>query len=398
MKNLILVKYAEIHLKGKNRPFFQQALVKRIRQALSQFGVKVKLHDSRVFITNYANEEVCISQVRKVFGVHSVSPAVQIEKDMDLICKTASTLISGLQGTFKVQARRADKRFPMDSPKINALVGNYILENNPQLSVDVHHPQHILSVEIRDEALLYVNEIAGVGGLPTGSSGKAMLMLSGGIDSPVAGYRIAKRGVELSAVYFHSFPYTGEPAKQKVISLAEVLASYCGSVRLYVAPFTEIQQAILEKCPEDFTTLLMRRSMMRIAERLAKKEGAKALITGESIGQVASQTLDALAQTNAVIDMPVFRPLIGMDKLEIIRESEKIGTYDISCLPYEDCCTIFTPKHPVTHPKTDKTKLAEKPILADGSLEHLIEIAVTNAELILILPKMINNKITLLSS
>lgn len=383
-KQILLVKYAEIHLKGQNRPFFQQALVRKIRQAVAGQGASVRLHDSRIFITGYTDEAQTALKASKVFGVHAVSPAIELTKDMEAIKQAAVDLMQSLQGTFKVQARRADKLFPLDSPQINALVGGHVLENVPGLSVDVRKPQHLLSVEIRDTALLYVQEIPGVGGLPTGSSGKAMLLLSGGIDSPVAGYRIAKRGVELSAVYFHSFPYTGEPAKEKVISLAKVLASYCGQVRLYIASFTAIQQAILEKCPEDYTTLLMRRSMMRIAQQLANKENAKALITGESIGQVASQTLDALARTDAVVSMPVFRPLIGMDKLEIIRESEKIGTYDISCLPYEDCCTVFTPRHPVTHPKADRTDLAEKPLLVDSLLEDMIAKAVDEAELMLI--------------
>jgi thiamine biosynthesis protein ThiI len=240
----------------------------------------------------------------------------------------------------------------------------------------------VLNVEIRDQALLYARVIPAVGGLPTGSAGKATLLLSGGIDSPVAGFRVAKRGVELSAVYFHSFPYTGEPAKEKVLSLARILSEYCGPVRLYVVPFTEIQQNIHEKCAEDYTTLLMRRSMMRIAEALALREKAQALVTGESIGQVASQTLEALACTNAVVRLPV-----GMDKLEIIREAEAIGTYETSCLPYEDCCTVFTPRHPVTHPRLDRAQTAEKPLTEGGLLEDMLARAIEGAELVVLAPE-----------
>jgi thiamine biosynthesis protein ThiI len=386
IKRLLLVKYAEIHLKGQNRPMFQRVLVRNIKRAVASLNAKVKLHDSRIFIADYDDEDVCIERVRRVFGVHAVCPTIALDKDMEAIKHAAADMMSKMSGSFKVQARRADKSFPLNSPQINKELGSYLLQSNSSLVVDVHKPQHILNVEIRDCALLYVREEPGVGGLPTGSSEKAMLLLSGGIDSPVAGYRIAKRGVEVSAVYFHSFPYTGEPAKEKVLSLAKVLSAYTALIRLYIVSFTEIQQTILKLCPEVFTTLLMRRCMMRIAERLAISEGAKALITGESIGQVASQTLDALVQTNAVVEMPVFRPLIGMDKLEIIKESKMIGTYEISCLPYDDCCTVFTPRHPVIHPKRIGTELAEKPLLEDGLLGKMIETAVLEAELQVIKP------------
>ncbi len=383
MRNLLLVKYAEVHLKGQNRPYFQRMLIRNIKQAVASFGAQVRLHDSRIFVSGYSDETACIDAVSKVFGVHAVSPTLEMEKDdFDAVCEQASLMMSGLTGSFKVLARRADKMYFLDSPQIAIQVGGYVLERNPGLSVDVHNPEHVLQVEIRDKALLYVQSIPGVGGLPTGTSGKAMLLLSGGIDSPVAGYRIARRGVELSAVYYHSFPYTGEQVKEKVVTLARILSGFCGKIRLHVVPFTEIQQAIHEKCPEDFTTLIMRRNMMRIADRLAIKEKALALITGESIGQVASQTLEALACTDAVVTCPVFRPLIGTDKLEIIGESVKMGAYETSVLPFEDCCTVFTPRHPVTHPKLKQAEYAEKPLQNDNQLEEMLQRAIENTEVI----------------
>lgn len=380
---LLLVKYAEIHLKGQNRPYFQRLLLRNVRQAVKHLDADAQLYDSRIFVTGYTDESACIDAITKVFGVHAVCPAIQIDKsDFNAICDLAADLMKDVSGSFKVVARRADKRFFLDSPQICAQVGAHILRNNEQLKVDVHQPEHVLNVEIRDQALLYVKTYPAVGGLPTGTAGRAMLLLSGGIDSPVAGFRIAKRGVQLSAVYYHSFPYTGEPVKEKIISLAKILTAYCGPIRLFVVPFTEIQQAIHEKCPDDFTTLIMRRNMMRIADMLADKNKALALITGESIGQVASQTLEALACTDEVVSRPVFRPLIGMDKLEIIKEAQQIGTYETSCLPYEDCCTVFTPRHPVTHPKLRQAQLAERPLLADDLLEQMIKRAIEGTEII----------------
>ena len=388
INNMLLVKYAEVHLKGQNRPYFQRLLLNHVRDAAKPFGAIARLHDSRIMVTGYKDEEACAKRVSRVFGVHSVSPAVEMPKDdFEAICEQASKMMKGLSGTFKVIARRADKLFFLDSPQINAKIGGRILDACPELRVDVHQPQHILQVEIRDHALLYASAIPAVGGLPIGSNGKAMLLLSGGFDSPVAGYRIAKRGVLLSAVYFHSFPFTGELTKEKVKTLAEILASYCGHIHLHIVPFTEIQTAIHERCPDDFTTLLMRRSMMRIAEIIARKENAQALVTGESIGQVASQTMESLVCTDAVVDCPVFRPLIGTDKLEIIRESEKIGTYETSCLPYEDCCTVFTPLHPVTHPKKHKAEEAERFLGENGELDLMIARAVEGTEMFTISAK-----------
>ncbi len=380
MRKLLMVRYGEIYLKGLNRPYFLRALVSRVREAAKPFGGKVWLHDARVFVSDMNDPEGCMERVRKVFGVHSVCPAIEMEKDdFDGICQQAELMMRPLSGTFKVESRRADKHYFLDSPQINRQVGEYVLmRNEDHLKVDVHKPEHVLSIEIRDQAYLYCQVYPAVGGMPVGTGGKAALLLSGGIDSPVAGYMIAKRGVQLVAVHYHSFPYTSEFAKQKVLDLAKILSDYCCGIKVYVVPFTEIQMQIHEKCPEDYTTLIMRRYMMRIAERIARKEECLALITGESVGQVASQTMEALATTDQVVEMPVFRPLIGFDKIDIIEYARKIGTYETSSLPYEDCCTVFTPKHPATKPKM--TKILE----GEGNLdqEALIAAAVDNAEIV----------------
>lgn len=380
MRKLLMVRYGEIYLKGLNRPYFLRALVSRVREAARPFGGKVWLHDARVFVSDMNDPEGCMERVRKVFGVHSVCPAIEMEKDdFDGICQQAELMMRPLSGTFKVESRRADKHYFLDSPQINRQVGEYVLmRNEDHLRVDVHKPEHVLSIEIRDQAYLYCQVYPAVGGMPVGTGGKAALLLSGGIDSPVAGYMIAKRGVQLVAVHYHSFPYTSEFAKQKVLDLAKILSDYCCGIKVYVVPFTEIQMQIHEKCPEDYTTLIMRRYMMRIAERIARKEECLALITGESVGQVASQTMEALATTDQVVEMPVFRPLIGFDKIDIIEYARKIGTYETSSLPYEDCCTVFTPKHPATKPKMAKI------LEGEGNLdqEALIAAAVDNAEIV----------------
>ena len=382
MRELLMVRYGEIYLKGLNRPYFLKALVNRVKEAAKPFGGKVWLHDARVFISDMNDTQSCLERVCKVFGVHSVCPAIEMEKDdIDAIGKMAAEMMKDVSGTFKVESRRADKRYPLTSPQLNAKIGECVLQaNEDHLKVDVHAPQHVLSVEIRDQAYLYCKVYPAVGGMPVGTGGKAALLLSGGIDSPVAGYMIAKRGVQLVAVHYHSFPYTSEFAKQKVLDLAKILSEYCCGLKVYVVPFTEIQMEIHEKCPEDYTTLIMRRYMMRIAEKIAEKEGALALITGESIGQVASQTMEALQTTNEVVKMPVFRPLIGFDKADIIDYAKKIGTYETSSLPYEDCCTVFTPKHPATKPKMAKILEGEEKLDQDA----LIEKAVNEAEIILL--------------
>ncbi|MBR6185256.1 MAG: tRNA 4-thiouridine(8) synthase ThiI [Clostridia bacterium] len=380
MRKLLMVRYGEIYLKGLNRPYFLRALVARVKEAAKPFGGKVWLHDARVFISDAEDMDGCMQRVAKVFGVHSIAPAVEMEKDdFEGICEQANQLMQGLCGTFKVEARRADKHYFLDSPQINAKVGEYVLmRNEDRLKVDVRRPEHILSIEIRDQAYLYCSVYPAAGGMPVGTGGKAALLLSGGIDSPVAGYMIAKRGVQLVAVHYHSFPYTSEFAKQKVLDLAKILSEYCCGIRVYVVPFTEIQMQIHEKCPEDYTTLIMRRYMMRIAERIAQKEEALALITGESVGQVASQTIEALGVTNQVVSMPVFRPLIGFDKIDIMEYARKIGTYETSILPYEDCCTVFTPRHPATKPKMALIEKGESRL----DQEALIRSAVENAEIV----------------
>ncbi len=380
MRKLLLVKYGEIYLKGLNRPYFLKTLVARVREAVKDLHGVVWLHDARIFVSGVEDMDECVRRVTRVFGVHSVCPAVEMEKDdFEAVKAQALEVMRPYRGTFKVEARRSDKHFFLESPQINASIGEYVLENSEgRLTVDVKHPEHVLSVEVRDQVYLYADVIMAVGGMPVGTGGKAALLLSGGIDSPVAGYMIAKRGVELIAVHYYSFPYTGPQARQKVLDLAKILSSYVCGMRVYVVPFTEIQMDIHAKCPDDYTTLIMRRYMMRIAEIIARKEHCLALVTGESIGQVASQTMEALCTTDEVVNMPVFRPLIGFDKIDIIHQAEKIGTYETSCLPYEDCCTVFTPRHPATRPKMEKI------LEGEGKLEseRLIAQAVANAEII----------------
>ncbi len=371
MREILLVRYGEIFLKGQNRPFFMNALVKQVQRAVKPFDGHAWLHDGRIFVDRFSDMEECLQAVTKVFGVHSVCPAIEMEKDsFDAIADQAVHMMENLNGTFKVVSRRSDKRYPMDSPALNQELGYRILKANDQLSVDLHHPQHVMNVEIRDLCYLYVRVVPAVGGMPVGTGGQAALLLSGGIDSPVAGWMIAKRGVRLCAVHFHSYPYTSDRAKEKVLELARQLSAYCCGLKVYIVPFTHIQTEIHEKCRDDYGTLLMRRFMMRIAERCARKEGAKALITGESIGQVASQTIEALQVTNSVVSMPVFRPLIGFDKSEIMDVARKIGTLETSELPYEDCCTVFTPRHPATHPIVEKVAAEEEHLEAEALIEE----------------------------
>ncbi len=379
MREVLQVRFGEIFLKGLNRPVFLRKLVSRVRDAVKDVQGHVWLNDSRVYVSDMTDMEEAIRRVTKVFGVHSVCRAIEMEKaDFTAICAQAVEMLKDCKGSFKVNARRSDKRYFMDSPMINAEMGHYILEHLPQLRVDIKNPDIVLSVEIRDMAYLYTHPILAVGGMPVGSNGKATLLLSGGIDSPVAGWMIAKRGVTVNAVHFNSPPYTSERARQKVLDLAKILSeSLCG-IRVHVVPFTEIQMQIHEKCHEDYTTIIMRRYMMRIANAIARKEHSQALITGESIGQVASQTMHALRCTDEVADIPVFRPLIGFDKSEIIEIAKKIDTYETSNLPYEDCCTVFTPRHPATKPKME--------IILDGESkldsETLIAAALENTEII----------------
>ena len=373
--DIILVKYGEIYLKGLNRPQFMRALVQRVRQSLEGTGAEVTLHDARILVRGYEDRDEAVLRIRKVFGVHSVCPAVEMDKeDFNAVLEAAAEMMSAFTGTFKVDARRSDKHYFLDTPGLNARIGEYILENaGGSLTVDVRKPDHVLRVEIRDKAYLYSQVLPAAGGMPVGTGGKAALLLSGGIDSPVAGYMIAKRGVELIAVHYHSFPYTSEQARQKVLDLAQILAGYCCGIKVYIVPFTAVQTAIHQRCPEDYTTLIMRRCMMRIAETIARKEHCGALVTGESLGQVASQTMEALNATDAVAGMPVFRPLIGFDKIEIIHRAEEIGTLEISNLPFEDCCTVFTPRHPATRPRLEKVEEAEKDLDAGELMREAVE-------------------------
>ena len=384
MEPVLLVRYAEIHLKGLNRPYFERSLMKRIALALRPAPVKVVREQGRVFVFGIPAEELdsAADKLTRVFGIHSVSPSLAVEKDWDAMVEAAKALVAkrieGLpSASFKVIARRADKRFAMRSLEICRVMGGLLLDAFPTLSVDVHQPDFYVGVEVRQEqAFLFAEERMGAGGMPVGTSGHAMLLISGGIDSPVAGHMIAKRGVRLSAVHFYSYPYTSERAREKVIELTRILTNYTGDIMLYLVPFTEIQLAIYEKCPKSETTVLMRRLMMQISERIALSCGAQALITGESLGQVASQTIESLTVTNDAVTLPVFRPLIGFDKEEIIDRAKAIGSFDTSILPYEDCCTVFVPQHPVTKPKLDAIRRSE----ARVDFAPMIEQAIANTE------------------
>ena len=374
MRDVLLVRFGEVHLKGLNRPYFLRMLVERVKNAVKEIGGHVWLSDGRVYVCDMNSMDEAVRRVTKVFGVHSVCRAVEMDKgDFEAICRQAAALMAGRQGSFKVNARRSDKRYPKDSPQINADIGGYVLAHAPGLSVDVRNPDTVLSVEIRDFAYLYTEAVPAAGGMPVGTNGRATLLLSGGIDSPVAGWMVAKRGVSVSAVHFHSFPYTSDRAREKVLDLARILSeSLCG-VRVHVVPFTDIQVQIHEKCHPDYTTLIMRRYMMRIANAIARRERAQGLVTGESIGQVASQTMHALACTDAVADLPVFRPLIGFDKQEIVDLAIKIGTFETSSLPYEDCCTVFTPRHPATRPKMELIAEGEALLASDDLIRQALE-------------------------
>lgn len=373
----ILVKYSsEITLKGLNRKTFEDLLIKNIRQRIGKEANIIK-ESGRIIIENYTDET--IEKLRKVFGVLGVAEATVVEKDVEKICEAAVDHMKKINfKTFKVECKRQDKSFPLNSLELSKKVGGAILKNIKDISVDVHDPEVTLMIEIRKDAYIYSNYLEGQGGMPYKSAGKGVLLLSGGIDSPVAGYMLAKRGLELVGVYYHSHPYTSERAKEKVISLAKKLSEYTGSFKLYVVPFTKIQMEIIEKCREDELTIIMRRFMMSIAEEIARKEGALCLATGESLGQVASQTLESMFVTNSVVAMPVFRPLVGMDKVDIMDIAREIGTYDISILPYEDCCTIFVPKHPKTKPRLQDIEKSEEAL----DIKALIDDAVNNVEII----------------
>ncbi len=391
MYKSFLIKYAEIGVKGKNRYLFEEALVKQIKYALKKAEGEfvVRRTDGRIYVdaqSEFDFDEVTES-LRKVFGISGICPVVHVEDEgfeklgLDVV-RYIGDVYPDRNKSFKVAARRARKNYPLNSMQINEELGGVILDAYPEMRVDVHNPDILLHVEIRDKIYLYSEIIPGPGGMPVGTGGKAMLLLSGGIDSPVAGWMIAKRGVKIDAVYFHAPPYTSERAKQKVVDLAKKVAAYAGPVWLHVINFTDIQLYIYDKCPHDELTIIMRRYMMRIAEHIARETDCLGLITGESIGQVASQTMASLAATNEVCTMPVYRPLIGFDKMEIVDIAEKIDSYETSILPYEDCCTIFVAKHPVTKPNLNIIKRHEQN-LQEG-IEELVEKALATDEVIVV--------------
>lgn len=389
MFKAFLIKYAEIGIKGKNRHIFEEALCRQMRHALADvegdFSVTREMGRIYVRTEGAFDYDGVVEALKRVFGIAGICPVVIVEDTgFEDLSKAVVEYVKEVYGdeekTFKVCARRAKKTYPMSSMELNSELGGRILQACPNMKVDVHTPDVYLNVEIRQNIYLYSETIPGPGGMPVGTNGQAMLLLSGGIDSPVAGYMIAKRGVKIDAVYFHAPPYTSERAKQKVVDLARLVARYSGPIRLHVVNFTEIQLYIYEKCPHDELTIIMRRYMMKLAEMFARQDGCLGLITGESIGQVASQTMHSLAVTNEVCTMPVFRPLIGFDKQEIVDISEKIGTYETSVLPYEDCCTIFVAKHPVTKPNLNIIRRSETH-LAD-KIDEMMETAFRTAELI----------------
>ena len=390
MREVMLIKNGELAMKGLNRSTFEVALVKNLHTSLKSLGeFDIRRAQSTIFVEPRSEDidwDLACERVSKVFGLAAFTRARLCEKDMAVILEnTVDYLQDALEevSTFKVEAKRADKTFPLTSPQICATTGEYLLEKFPHLSVDVHEPEFTVMIEIRDfGAYIHAPQTPGAGGMPVGTGGKAAILISGGIDSPVAAWMMAKRGIELSGIHFASPPYTSERAEQKVLSLIGKVAQYAGKIPVYIVPFTHIQEEIGKHCPEDLFTLIMRRFMMRISQKLADIHHCEALITGESVGQVASQTMTAIACTEAVCDMPVFRPLIGMDKEEIIRISRKIDTFDISIQPYEDCCTEFTPRHPRTHPKRDMLELAEQALDVDA----LVEEAVAGVRRVMIYP------------
>ena len=383
MFKAFLIKYAEIGVKGKNRYLFEEALVNQMKYALKRCEgeFEIRRTKGRIYVdvlSDYYDYDETVENLKTVCGISAICPMIQIEDEgFEKLCETIVKYVDETYPdknfTFKVNARRARKNYPLESMEINAEVGGVLLDAFPEIRVDVHKPDVMLYIEIREKIYIYSIEIPGPGGMPIGTNGKAMLLLSGGIDSPVAGYMIAKRGVKIDAVYFHAPPYTSERAKQKVVDLAKLVSRYSGPIHLHVVNFTDIQLAIYEKCPHDELTIIMRRYMMRIAEAIAKENDCLGLITGESIGQVASQTLQSLAATNEVCTLPVYRPCIGMDKQEIVTISEKINTYETSIQPFEDCCTIFVAKHPVTKPNLNIIRKHEE------NLKDVIDELVTKA-------------------
>lgn len=381
-QNIFIVRCGEVALKGMNKPYFERMLVDRIKKNVKQFdNVDVRRHEGLIFVrADKSNDkEALIKEISKVFGVASISPAVEAESHLDAIGEEAVKYMLDLietKGikTFKVEAKRADKNFPVKSPDIARIIGAKVLIGCKVLKVDVHNPDVHLFVDVRhDKSYIYQQKIAGFGGLPLGTNGKGMVLLSGGIDSPVAAWMMAKRGMVIEAVHFHSYPYTSPRAQEKVEELARIVASYCGNFKMHVINLLPIQEQIVSNCPEEETTILVRRFMMRIAEKIAEKNRAMMLITGENLGQVASQTAEALVVTDNCVKMPVMRPLIAMDKVDIMDKAEEIGTYETSIQPYEDCCTVFLPKHPTTRPKLERIEESENRLDVEGLVKAAVE-------------------------
>lgn len=380
---VILIRYSEIHLKGNNREYFESVLISNLKYALRDFRFEFGRSNARYILRNF-DESVLpqlVDAVKKVFGVYSLSVAEEVPSTFEDI-RSAALRMMPMTGTFKVNTNRADKRFPMRSMELSAEIGGEILDANPTLTVDLHSPETVIDIDIREngKTFVYSDVIRAVNGMPVGTGGKAIALLSGGIDSPVAIYMMAKRGMTIRALHFHSFPYTSMQARQKVLDLAGIVKKYTLRMTVDVVSFTEIQTAIHEKCPEEYMITIMRRFMMRIAEHIARMNGAGALVTGESLGQVASQTLESITSSNAVVHLPVFRPLIGFDKDEIIEIANNIGTFDTSILPYEDCCTIFLPKRPVTKPRLSAVEKIESVL----DVETLVQNALNNIETVVI--------------
>ena len=373
MNDMILLKQGEIVLKGLNRRYFEDKLISNAKRRLAPYGkFDVSATQSTVYIEPQSDDcdmDGALEAMTKVFGAVGVTRALACEKDKDAIFEAARTYLADdmrAAKSFKVESKRSDKGFPMTSIALSQYVGNLLSDAFPDIEVDVHNPELVVSLEVREKAAyVHAKSLPGAGGLPVGANGRAVTLLSGGIDSPVSSYMIARRGIHLIPVHFFSFPYTSEQAKQKVLDLAKLLTDYCGRLTVEIVPFTHIQEEIRAKCPEEYFTLIMRRFMMRIAEAIAEQNGCAALVTGEDLGQVASQTMEALRVTEAVVDLPVLRPLIGMDKKDIVEIARKIGTFDTSILPYEDCCTVFTPRHPKTKPKLEDVEAAEAALDVD---------------------------------
>ncbi len=376
MEKVIIVRYAEIHLKGKNRGYFERVFCVNLEKALKGIRHELRRTSGRYLVAAFAEsdaEEIC-DRISRVFGVHSYSMGLRVPNDLESIFEAAKR-VSPQSGTFKVDTHRADKKYPMTSPELNAEIGARLLQTYPALKVDVRTPAHSVYLDIREDgtALVFGAFEEGVGGMPVGTSSKGVLLISGGIDSPVAGYMMAKRGMEVEYLHFHSYPYTNEQARDKVVELARILSRYTGGSAISTVKVTHIQEEIHKKCAAELNVTLLRRFMFRIAERVAKRKGAKCLITGESLGQVASQTIEGITSSNAVVTLPVLRPLIGFDKEEIILRAKKIGTFETSVLPYEDCCTVFLPEFPAIKPKLSFIEEEEQKLNVEALIEEALE-------------------------